>query len=280
MDNGKMIESIRTLCKNKNITPTKLEEELGFSQGLIGRWKDKNPNLDRIIDIADYFQVSIDEVVGRNYFNNEFINKLITETKRKSIEWNEYDESSHEPKQYYDKKLSKKNGGKLMTSSDIDYYTFHFKEISFFSVINNGYISIYGQYDDNKITSPNNIKLFIQPSNDAKLIEQKYSDEELYILWLNVLRNIDKYCPDEIKAEELKNQFVLNDSKTNSKHGLSKNTNMSDVQKLLSNPDIIRLMEVYNQPEFQQLQKTFSNPEFQAAIQVANKLQHYFNKNN
>ena len=64
MNNERMIETIRELCKKNNITPTKLEEELGFSQGLISRWKDKTPNIDRIIDIADYFHVSLDEVVG------------------------------------------------------------------------------------------------------------------------------------------------------------------------------------------------------------------------
>lgn len=52
------------LCKKRNVTISKLESELFFSPGLISRWNKNIPAIDKIIDIANYFGVSIDELVG------------------------------------------------------------------------------------------------------------------------------------------------------------------------------------------------------------------------
>ena len=64
MNNETLVNSIRELCRIHNITVTKLEETLGMSQGLISRWAKSDPSLSKIIDIANYFRVSIDELLG------------------------------------------------------------------------------------------------------------------------------------------------------------------------------------------------------------------------
>ena len=91
MDNNRIIDSIKKLCMQNNITITKLEEQLGMSQGLISRWAKSDPSLSKIVDIADYFHVSLDEVVGyHNVINDKFLEKLIQQTEDKTIQWNKY----------------------------------------------------------------------------------------------------------------------------------------------------------------------------------------------
>jgi transcriptional regulator with XRE-family HTH domain len=42
-----------------------LEVELGLGNGTISRWKTSSPNTDKLQRIADYFNVSIDYLLGR-----------------------------------------------------------------------------------------------------------------------------------------------------------------------------------------------------------------------
>lgn len=206
MDNEKMIENIRSLCKTNNISPTKLEEELGFSQGLISRWKDKTPNLDRIIDIADYFEVTLDEVIGRNKADDEFLNALIKRTSNNTIVWYCYNVGySRLPKQYFSEPCSLED---FLNEKDFLEYTNSFNETSYYCEFKNGYIILYGSYYNNNIKKPKEVKLFIQPNYDSELILQEYSTKQLLSLWLKVLFNLGDNSPDEIKAEELKNDFI------------------------------------------------------------------------
>lgn len=66
MDSLLLIDNIRNLCKKNKVSISKLEAELFFSPGLISRWNKSSPSLDKIADIADYFGVSIDELIGRS----------------------------------------------------------------------------------------------------------------------------------------------------------------------------------------------------------------------
>lgn len=66
MDNSLLIDNIRNLCKKNKVSISKLENDLFLSPGLISRWSRNMPSLDKIADIADYFGVSIDELIGRS----------------------------------------------------------------------------------------------------------------------------------------------------------------------------------------------------------------------
>lgn len=208
MDNEKLIESIKNICKNNNITVTKLEEELGMSQGLIGRWAKSDPSLSKIVDIADYFHVFLDEVVGyHNVINDKFIEKLIKQTSDKTVKWNKYVDhnTTNQPKQYFDIFYGAQG---FCSQEEADQYYDTHKEISYFVQINNIYMSLYGMYEYHNIINPSDIKLFIQPGEEAQLIEQDYSYEQLKVLWLKVLYTLGENAPDEIKAEEFKNSFI------------------------------------------------------------------------
>ncbi len=55
------------LCKEKNVTHYKVSKDLHFDQSYITRWFSKNylPSLELLDLISDYFEVSIDYLLGR-----------------------------------------------------------------------------------------------------------------------------------------------------------------------------------------------------------------------
>lgn len=74
MDNSKLVENIRTLCKRNNVSISRLESDLFLSPGLISRWSRNTPTLDKVMEVAQYFGVSIDELVGRSGNTMDFNN--------------------------------------------------------------------------------------------------------------------------------------------------------------------------------------------------------------
>ena len=274
MDNEKMIESIRALCKSKNITPTKLEEELGFSQGLVSRWKDKNPNIDRIIDIADYFHVSIDEVVGHNNIvNDKFLGKLISQTEERTIHWNVYDnKNENQPKQYFGLDIGNYD---FLDQDDINAFFESHKERSYYCKIKDVYISIYANYNYNEILSPQEIKLFIQSSLESKLIEQNYSYDQLKVLWLKVLYTLGANAPDEIKAEEFKYNFI-NKSKISIDSYTDEQLKQITKNMIEMEPQLPKLFEAITNPEFKALIDSLKSPKLQQGLELAQRLGVYY----
>ena len=58
--------TLLTLCDNNNVKLTPLIKLLGISPGAIGNWKDgSTPNGETLVKIADYFNVSVDYLLGR-----------------------------------------------------------------------------------------------------------------------------------------------------------------------------------------------------------------------
>lgn len=60
----KIYDRIRLLASEKNISIRELEIKLGFSNGLLRSW-DKSTNTASLEKVADYFDVSIDYLLGR-----------------------------------------------------------------------------------------------------------------------------------------------------------------------------------------------------------------------
>lgn len=58
-------DRIKELCQKRGISLSKLEEALGYSRNTIYSMKTKKPNAERISEIADYFNVSTDYLLGR-----------------------------------------------------------------------------------------------------------------------------------------------------------------------------------------------------------------------
>jgi len=81
----RLVERIKTLCKEKKITIAELERKTGISNGQIRKWDNSIPGVDKLEAIADYFDVSTDFLLGRtsnkyldltNNTESDFDNKL------------------------------------------------------------------------------------------------------------------------------------------------------------------------------------------------------------
>lgn len=59
------LEKIKELAKKRGISLAKLEESLGYSTNYFYTLKTKTPNSERLQEIADYFHVSTDYLLGR-----------------------------------------------------------------------------------------------------------------------------------------------------------------------------------------------------------------------
>lgn len=65
METG-LYERIKKLCDDRGITITRLENECGFSNATIKKWKTvSTPGVDKVIAVARYFGVSTDFLLGR-----------------------------------------------------------------------------------------------------------------------------------------------------------------------------------------------------------------------
>jgi len=56
--------NISALCKKNKISISKLERELGMGNATIRGWEKSSPTVDRLKLVADYFGVSLDELLS------------------------------------------------------------------------------------------------------------------------------------------------------------------------------------------------------------------------
>lgn len=71
MDNAQFVERVRCLCKSQKTSLTKLEAELGFSNGYIGKWSKRptSPPHDKLVEIANALGVTVEELTGEQKEN-------------------------------------------------------------------------------------------------------------------------------------------------------------------------------------------------------------------
>ena len=59
-----MVGCIKSLCDNSGVTFAELERSLGFGNGTIARWDEKCPSVTRVKAVADYFGVTVDDLLS------------------------------------------------------------------------------------------------------------------------------------------------------------------------------------------------------------------------
>lgn len=100
-----IFERIKELSKKRNISVKELALQLGFSENLFYRWKATNPKAEDLAKVADYFNVSVDYLLGRD--EAKPVNEPIVDIA----------ELANKPKDFdWDKVLSA--GGKPITEQD------------------------------------------------------------------------------------------------------------------------------------------------------------------
>lgn len=65
-----MVEKIRELCRKQGTSLTKLEQQLGFGNGVIGRWGRSKPSYDRLEKVANALGVSVSDLTGEGQKNS------------------------------------------------------------------------------------------------------------------------------------------------------------------------------------------------------------------
>jgi transcriptional regulator with XRE-family HTH domain len=65
-----LLERVKALCKEKGISQRRLESELKLGNGATSKWVKSSPSGDILQKIAEYFDVSIDWLLGNTEFRN------------------------------------------------------------------------------------------------------------------------------------------------------------------------------------------------------------------
>lgn len=61
-----ILENIRRLCSEKPISIAKLERETGIGNGTISRWDVSSPTVENVKKVADFFGVTVEELLSAN----------------------------------------------------------------------------------------------------------------------------------------------------------------------------------------------------------------------
>lgn len=60
-----LLDRIKQLCEEKGETLASLERKMDFGNGTVRRWGDTTPSGDKLAKVADFFNVSVDYLLGR-----------------------------------------------------------------------------------------------------------------------------------------------------------------------------------------------------------------------
>ncbi len=58
-------EQLRNVCKEHNTSIYALEKATGASKGSFIKWRNSSPSADKLVEIADLLEVSMDDLIGR-----------------------------------------------------------------------------------------------------------------------------------------------------------------------------------------------------------------------
>lgn len=63
-----LVEFIRVSCKNQGSSITKMEKDLKFANGTVGKWANgkRYPPKDKLLLVSDFLQISIEELMGQD----------------------------------------------------------------------------------------------------------------------------------------------------------------------------------------------------------------------
>lgn len=66
-----MYGKIKVLCKSRGISISKLESDLGFSQGSICKWDKSIPSILKAKQVADKLGVTVDDLIEQSTSSKE-----------------------------------------------------------------------------------------------------------------------------------------------------------------------------------------------------------------
>lgn len=58
-----IFDNVRHLCREKGISITKLEDDLGFARSSVCKWNKNEPGIRKVQKVAEYLGVPIEELL-------------------------------------------------------------------------------------------------------------------------------------------------------------------------------------------------------------------------
>ena len=80
-----VVDRIKGLCKEKDMSMSKLEQELGFGRGTIGKWDTASPKSVNVKKVADYFRVTYEYILYGDDKDEKDIAKTMEKIKRQLL---------------------------------------------------------------------------------------------------------------------------------------------------------------------------------------------------
>lgn len=204
MNNKKIVDNIRLLCETNQISVSQLERELFMSPGLISRWNKNLPTLDRIYDIASYFSVPMETIVGNaseneNGTKSRNINRLLSVLYRQSInaevEWDVLNPVVPLP---------------ILNDNILSYLITSNQQDVFYCPINEGYFFFVMDYTSNTECE---LRLYVLPDSNS-IPELRCTDtEKLTQLYTYLKKRLSKKL-NSIKTDNFINEFITSYSAT------------------------------------------------------------------
>ncbi len=93
MDNQRFVRNIRNICKEKGISISQVENDLGWSPGLISRWSKACPSFEKVAAIVAYLDITFESLLEkdpapREQMSEELLVEKLTElTINEKIVW-------------------------------------------------------------------------------------------------------------------------------------------------------------------------------------------------
>ena len=66
-----LLEKIKKLCEQNNTTIAQLERAIEVSNGSIRKWEKSCPSIDKVIKVANYFNVAVDYLLSEKTLSKE-----------------------------------------------------------------------------------------------------------------------------------------------------------------------------------------------------------------
>lgn len=198
MNNQILVNNIKKICKDQNISISVLEKDLFMSPGLISRWTKTTPALDRVLEIANYLQVSLDTLIGNANETTtndktiyQLISKLYNKTTNADLEWKIFNPNNSDESLY----------AKIISSIAVE----HYKDC-FYCNVNHGYFILTITYNDNQ----KDLSLYVLADQNS-VPELKCSDnEKLYNLYNYLLKRLSKQL-NTMKTNNFIDNFINQD---------------------------------------------------------------------
>lgn len=59
-----LYDNVKAVCKQRGVTISKIESDLGFPRSSICKWNENEPGVSRVKKVADYLKVDINQLIS------------------------------------------------------------------------------------------------------------------------------------------------------------------------------------------------------------------------